>query len=480
MFETPLENRPPAQRPPLGAAGDEKQPEPQPATNQKPATALLTPQAQPLTRERPCYHRQQLHRRRQTSPGLRLARNIVTLLQACLRKREQNVLTPTLNGIHPSLLESEGSKSVSNDTIQQLAVAIEELREVKLQRMQKLQDLASTMLELWNLMDTPVEEQQMFQSVTSNIAALEHEVTEPNTLSLEFINLVEAEVARLEKLKSSKMKELVLKKRTELEEICRKTHLIPEIDNAVEYAVEAIESVDSMTSFSREDRFTLHLIWRDPNNKGSIPIAAKGITTRAILCCRHWFHVPHQIATTDTQFLRYSPQSVEKLNVSDCKTNWTETEEAFRRPSRLPYWYRCDGNEGLGCGEIAVTENESHPDVVADDDYGGDASTFLAVMPTMTMAVMPAFRRPSRLPYWYRCYGNEGLGCGEIAVTENESHPDVVADDDYGGDANTFPATVLLEGGRAREERWKASGWVAINDEVRFNFKNEIINVAHS
>jgi len=44
----------------------------------------------------------------------------------------------TINGIHPSLLESEGSKSVSNDTIQQLAVAIEELREVKLQRMQKV------------------------------------------------------------------------------------------------------------------------------------------------------------------------------------------------------------------------------------------------------------------------------------------------------------------------------------------------------
>ncbi|BAT94822.1 microtubule-associated protein [Vigna angularis] len=148
----------------------------------------------------------------------------------------------TINGIHPSLLESEGSKSVSNDTIQQLAVAIEELREVKLQRMQKLQDLATSMLELWNLMDTPVEEQQMFQNVTCNIAASEHEVTEPNTLSVEFINLVEAEVARLEKLKSSKMKELVLKKRTELEEICRKTHLIPEIDNAVEYAVEAIES----------------------------------------------------------------------------------------------------------------------------------------------------------------------------------------------------------------------------------------------
>ena len=53
---------------------------------------------------------------------------------------------------------------------------------------------------------------------------------------------VEAEVSRLEDLKSSKMKELVLKKRTELEEICRKTHLVPEVDSAVEYAVEAIES----------------------------------------------------------------------------------------------------------------------------------------------------------------------------------------------------------------------------------------------
>ncbi|RDX78761.1 65-kDa microtubule-associated protein 3, partial [Mucuna pruriens] len=148
----------------------------------------------------------------------------------------------TINGIHPSLVDLEGPKSVSNDTIQQLAVAIQELREVKLQRMQKLQDLATTMLELWNLMDTPIEEQQMFQNVTCNIAASEHEVTEPNTLSVDFINCVEAEVARLEELKSSKMKELVLKKRTELEEICRKTHLVPEIDSAVEYAVDAIES----------------------------------------------------------------------------------------------------------------------------------------------------------------------------------------------------------------------------------------------
>ncbi|XP_019453234.1 PREDICTED: 65-kDa microtubule-associated protein 3-like isoform X1 [Lupinus angustifolius] len=145
-------------------------------------------------------------------------------------------------GVHPSLGNAEGCKSVSYDTIKQLAIAIEEVRKVKLQRMQKLQDLATTMLELWNLMDTPIEEQQMFQNVTCNIAASEHEVTEPNSLSMDFINCVEEEVSRLEELKSSKMKELVLKKRAELEEICQKTHLALQVDSVVEYAVEAIES----------------------------------------------------------------------------------------------------------------------------------------------------------------------------------------------------------------------------------------------
>lgn len=39
-------------------------------------------------------------------------------------------------------------------------------------------------------MDTPSEEQQEFQNATRNIAASEDEITEPNTLSLEFINYV--------------------------------------------------------------------------------------------------------------------------------------------------------------------------------------------------------------------------------------------------------------------------------------------------
>ncbi|KAI3895714.1 hypothetical protein MKW98_025505, partial [Papaver atlanticum] len=123
--------------------------------------------------------------------------------------------------VHSSLDDSEGAKNISNDTIHRLAAAIDGLREVKRQRMQKLQDLASSMLELCNLMDTPVEEKQMFQNVTCNIAASEHEITEPNTLSVDFINSVATEVSRLEELKSSKMNELVLKKRRRPEEYNR-------------------------------------------------------------------------------------------------------------------------------------------------------------------------------------------------------------------------------------------------------------------
>lgn len=40
------------------------------------------------------------------------------------------------------------------------------------------------------MMDTPIEEQQLFQNVTCNVAASEHEITEPNTLSVDFINYV--------------------------------------------------------------------------------------------------------------------------------------------------------------------------------------------------------------------------------------------------------------------------------------------------
>ncbi|XP_038970697.1 65-kDa microtubule-associated protein 3-like isoform X2 [Phoenix dactylifera] len=147
--------------------------------------------------------------------------------------------------VDPNLNETGGCKNTSDDTIERLTSAIQRLRDIKRQRMEKLQDLASTMLELWNLMDTPTEEQLNFQNVTCNIAASEHEITEPDALSVDFIKHVEAEVLRLEELKNSKMKELVLRKKSELEEIRRRAHLVAEGDTETEFAYEAVETGDA-------------------------------------------------------------------------------------------------------------------------------------------------------------------------------------------------------------------------------------------
>ncbi|PWZ53542.1 DNA-directed RNA polymerase II subunit RPB2 [Zea mays] len=96
----------------------------------------------------------------------------------------------TVNEVHPSLGEADGSKNLSNCTIESLASAASRLCELKVQRMQK----------------------------------------------------VESEVLRLEQLKVSKMKDLVLKKKTELEEHRRRAHLISEEGYAAEFSDEVIEA----------------------------------------------------------------------------------------------------------------------------------------------------------------------------------------------------------------------------------------------
>ena len=46
----------------------------------------------------------------------------------------------TLYEVHPSLGEADGSKNLSNSTIERLASAVNGLREMKVQRMQKVSD----------------------------------------------------------------------------------------------------------------------------------------------------------------------------------------------------------------------------------------------------------------------------------------------------------------------------------------------------
>ncbi|GAA0145422.1 non-motor microtubule binding protein [Lithospermum erythrorhizon] len=148
----------------------------------------------------------------------------------------------TAREVHPTLDDYYGSKCIRMGTIQKLSTTIKELKVEKIQRMKKLQELGTTMVELWTLMDTPAVEQQMFQNVIRYIAASEDEISEENSLSIDFLQRAEAEVERLQKIKSIKIKEVLLKKRVELEEICRATHIVVGPRDSVDFSVETIEA----------------------------------------------------------------------------------------------------------------------------------------------------------------------------------------------------------------------------------------------
>ncbi|KAL6620243.1 hypothetical protein ACP70R_035382 [Stipagrostis hirtigluma subsp. patula] len=136
-------------------------------------------------------------------------------------------LKEALYHVHPSFAELGRGKSISisNSTLERLAGKVHELNHEKKQRLRKLQDLGSTLIELWNLMDTPIDEQTYFDHVTSLIKVSPNTVMPKGCLAHDLIEKVESEVKRLNHLKASKMKELVLKKVTELEEIYRSVHM---------------------------------------------------------------------------------------------------------------------------------------------------------------------------------------------------------------------------------------------------------------
>lgn len=137
----------------------------------------------------------------------------------------------TIVEVHPSLKDSVGvqSKSISNDTLSKLAKTVIELQEDKRARLEKLQELAGQLSDLWDLMDTPKEERSLFDHVTCNISATVDEVTVPGALAVDLLEQAEIEVERLDQLKASKMKEIAMKRQTELEDIYSRAHI--EIDS---------------------------------------------------------------------------------------------------------------------------------------------------------------------------------------------------------------------------------------------------------
>ncbi|KAL2229364.1 UNVERIFIED_CONTAM: microtubule-associated protein 6, partial [Sesamum indicum] len=132
----------------------------------------------------------------------------------------------TVSDVHPSLHGSsmELVTNISSSTLEGLDQAILGLKTERKFRLQKLKDVAGSLFDLWNLMDTPKEEKVCFLRITSVLGSSESEIVQPDALSLEVIDWVQrqhkiptSEVERLTKLKASRLKELVMTKRTHIQ-----------------------------------------------------------------------------------------------------------------------------------------------------------------------------------------------------------------------------------------------------------------------
>ncbi|CAI9769496.1 unnamed protein product [Fraxinus pennsylvanica] len=146
--------------------------------------------------------------------------------------------------IHPSLIDSPTgqSKCISNEILARLTNEVNSLTQKKQCHLEMVKDLGSTLIELWNLMDTPIEEQKRFDHVTCLITSTVDEVVSQECLSVNVIEQAEAEVARLNILKASKMKELIFKSQNKIEEIYRGVHMDVDGEKAREILVSLMES----------------------------------------------------------------------------------------------------------------------------------------------------------------------------------------------------------------------------------------------
>ncbi|KAK1387154.1 65-kDa microtubule-associated protein 6-like [Heracleum sosnowskyi] len=150
--------------------------------------------------------------------------------------------TKTVRDVHPSLHTTslEQSKNISDCTLEGLEHAILKLKTERKVRFKKLKDIVAAIRELWNLMDPTKEDKHNFTRIIS--ISSEAEIVEPGSLSMDTIQQASEEVEKLTKFKASRMKELVMQKRSELEDICRKTHIEADSNTAADKSNVMIDS----------------------------------------------------------------------------------------------------------------------------------------------------------------------------------------------------------------------------------------------
>ncbi|XLR07454.1 hypothetical protein HN51_062361 [Arachis hypogaea] len=93
----------------------------------------------------------------------------------------------------------------------------------------KAQELAKCMIELWDLIDVPIDEQKPFNHLTRLLSESVDEVRVQRCLSTDIIEQAEVEILCLKVLKVSTMKNLEFKRQTELEQIYKEVHM--DVDN---------------------------------------------------------------------------------------------------------------------------------------------------------------------------------------------------------------------------------------------------------
>ncbi|KAK9145055.1 hypothetical protein Sjap_004958 [Stephania japonica] len=114
--------------------------------------------------------------------------------------------------IHPCLCSyfaNSQLNNISDVSCSRLGESVDSLKQEKDQRLRKLQDLRSTLIELWNTLDTRADQRERFDPITTLISVTVDEVTARGSLALDIIKQAKVEI---EKLKASKMEKLVLEK----------------------------------------------------------------------------------------------------------------------------------------------------------------------------------------------------------------------------------------------------------------------------
>ncbi|WVZ60297.1 hypothetical protein U9M48_010342 [Paspalum notatum var. saurae] len=181
-----------------------------------------------------------------------------------------------VNEVHPGLHETADPgkpTNISDATLGSLAQVVAMLTSEKAKRAAMLREAVVPLVELWELMDSPEEERRGFRRVTAVLNPDKEDSLSSGVLSVATIKKVqhstelcscrssamsvpdlvvhccigtaaqtEEEVERLTRLKAGRMKELVLKRRLELENICRSMHVEPDASTVPEKSIALIDS----------------------------------------------------------------------------------------------------------------------------------------------------------------------------------------------------------------------------------------------